>query len=68
HPPSVNQGVHPSSASGGPFYFGINNAYRVLIRDDLLRSVPGRGYFIGGPVRYRDFFVGCVGDCSCGAR
>lgn len=34
----------------------ILNAYRVLIADGVVRSVPGDGYFIAGPVRYRDFF------------
>lgn len=35
----------------------ILNAYRVLIVDGAVRSVPGDGYFIAGPVRYRDFFT-----------
>lgn len=34
----------------------ILNAYRVLIADGVVRSAPGYGYFIAGPVRYRDFF------------
>ncbi|TDW39675.1 regulatory GntR family protein [Curtobacterium sp. PhB42] len=53
-----------AAATSGLSINTILNAYRALIRDDLLRAVPGRGYFIGGPVRYRDFFAGCVGDCS----
>ncbi|WP_144757301.1 GntR family transcriptional regulator [Curtobacterium pusillum] len=35
----------------------ILNAYRALIADGVVRSVPGDGYFIAGPVRYRDFFT-----------
>lgn len=35
----------------------IMNAYRALIVDGVVRSVPGDGYFIAGLVRYRDFFT-----------
>lgn len=35
----------------------ILNAYRALIVDGVVRSVPGDGYFITGPVRYRNFFT-----------
>ncbi|WP_123703310.1 winged helix-turn-helix domain-containing protein [Curtobacterium sp. PhB130] len=35
----------------------ILNAYRTLIAEGMVRSVPGHGYFVGGQVRYCDFFV-----------
>ncbi|MDT0235413.1 winged helix-turn-helix domain-containing protein, partial [Curtobacterium sp. BRB10] len=35
----------------------ILNAYRALIAEGVVRSVPGDGYFIASTVRYRDFFT-----------
>lgn len=35
----------------------ILNAYRALNVEGAVRSVPGDGYFIAGPVRYSDFFA-----------
>ncbi len=46
-----------AAATSGLSIHTILNAYRALIVDGVVRSVPGDGYFIAGPVRYRDFFT-----------
>lgn len=46
-----------AAATSGVSMNTILNAYRVLIAEGVVRSVPGHGYFIAGPARYRDFFT-----------
>ncbi|MBF4607304.1 GntR family transcriptional regulator [Curtobacterium sp. VKM Ac-1393] len=46
-----------AAVTSGVSIHTIMNAYRALIVDGVVRSVPGDGCFIAGPVRYRDFFT-----------
>lgn len=46
-----------AAATSGLSVNTIVNAYRALISDDIVHAVPSRGYFIGEPIQYRDFFT-----------